>query len=215
MDVREVHVRAVREVPLREHERARASRGWRSATARGSRCSVEVKPRKSSASGGIRSAPGTPAATASLLGRPPPAKPRRTVVRSRGRRGPRRAASRPSAIASRLSLRISTATSFCLELGVSLDRSRSGRRRGVPACRARRSTGCSRSHCAGTWLPEVGQAPGEGDTEPGRRRRVAGLELGEGILRVARALSPARPSPRLRSRRRGAAAARAPRRRCP
>ena len=42
--------------------------------------SVEVKPRKSSASGGIRSAPGTPAATASLLGSPPPAKPRRTVV---------------------------------------------------------------------------------------------------------------------------------------
>ena len=74
--------------------------------------SVEVKPRKSSASGGIRSAPGTPAATASLLGSPPPAKPRRTVVFVSTPRSSNSAFS-AAAIASRLSLRSRTATSFC------------------------------------------------------------------------------------------------------
>src|SRR4029077_14364835 len=36
----------------------------------------------------------------------------------------------------------------------------------------------------GHVAPEVGQAPGDGETEAGRSRRVAGLELDQGILEL-------------------------------
>ena len=174
--------------------------------------SVEVKPRKSSASGGIRSAPGNPAATASLLGSPPPANPRRTVVFSKTSSSSKSCFS-AAAIVSRLSLRRRTATS--LSSSSTSSGSLENRTASSSAgCCARTSTGCRRSHCGAHVRPKVRQPPGDRDPEPGRGGRVARLEVGQGVIELLLRASRGRPSPPSPSRRRGAAAARAPRRRC-
>ena len=79
---------------------------------------VEVKPRKSSALSGIRSAPPTPAAKAIRFGRlwppskPPPAKPRLMLV-GRQKSSLSTSCLAPSAIAARLSERSSRTASCC------------------------------------------------------------------------------------------------------
>ena len=141
-----------------------------------------MKPRKSSASGGIRSAPGTPAATASLLGRPPPANPRRTVVFSNA----------VEVVEERLLGRCDRLLAVAaqedgdvvlLELGllrVAREAHRveqGGRLRAdVDRLQAR--------PLGGNMRPEVRQPPRDGDPEPGRRRGVLRLQLRERLLEI-------------------------------
>ena len=150
---------------------------------------VEVKPRKSSAVSGIRSAPGICAAVAISFGserlpsKPPPAKPRRVDVTRKSFDVWRRFAA--SAMWARTSERSRIATSFASSR-VSAGRSGSARRRRAPAClRGGRRAAAS----------------------PRRRGRAGGSTAAP--TRASRRAPPATPGSRRRSRRAAARARRA------
>ena len=119
VQVREVHARALREVPARsEVDEAERLEVRDPRAARGPAFCVDVKPRNSSAVSGIRSAPGTPAAVAICFGRlfapskPPPTNPLRMLVTRKMPSSSSNSVFAPSSMWSRRSLRRSTATWF-------------------------------------------------------------------------------------------------------
>ena len=87
---------------------------------------------------------------------------------------------------SRLSLRSSTATSFSSRIVVvRVAREAARRQQHRLAARGGRTAG-ARCACAGTRSLEVRQPPRDGDAEPGRRRRVCGVEVGAAPPRGSR-----------------------------
>jgi len=147
-----------------------------------------VKPRKSSEVSGIRSAPGTPAASAICFGserapsNPPPAKPRLIDVSVKSFESRIRFVA--SSMWPRTSERSRIATSFAssrVSPGSLWNRIASSSTDRF----ARRSCGRRRAAAPGTEPVEVRQPPGDRHAEPSGRGRVVALEPREQVLELA------------------------------